>query len=389
MKKITEIINSLQISETMFSNAEEKYISVAKFLMEKIGGANVYTQGSFAIGATTRPYKDGKELSYDIDLILEVERNKLEQDGDELLKEVYNILNENVLYKGKLELGEKSITIKYADIDGIGFTLDVVPAVKESIDVKEELIAVGGKEEYINDAVAISSLDKTDKDGWYTATPKGYIKWFEEINFPYKMHLFENMQRDKYGKIVYNSIEEVPYYKIKTPVQEAVQFFKRVRDIYYSKRKQYDKRPISAIITTIVASVASRNSNYRLTVVDLIMDVIKELKTYNEYNFLTEEEFYVNYPNYVDIKKNNGKWEMINPTNPKDNLVDSWNSDKSISKLFFEWLDIIDEEVAKIIANPKDIILYENLFGTEVVSKLLGNEIKENILEGPKPYGEC
>lgn len=388
-KEIKEIINSLQISETMFKNAEEKYTAVAKLLMEKIGGADVYIQGSFAIGTTTRPYKEGKELAYDIDLILEVDRNKSKQDGDELLEEVYNILSENGLYNGKLERGKKSITIKYADIDGIGFTLDVVPAVKESLDVKQELIAEGGKKEYVNDAIAISSLDKSDRDGWYTATPKGYSKWFADINLPYKMYLFENMQIDKYGKVIYNSIEEVPRYKIKTVVQETVQFFKRVRDIYYSKSKQYDKRPISAIITTIVASVASRNSNYGLTIIDLIREVIKELKTYNELNLLTEGEFYVNYPNSVDIKKVNGKWEMTNPTNPRDNLVDSWNNDESISKLFFDWLDIIDEEVAKIIANPKDIVLYENLFGTEFVSKLLGKKTKENTLEGPKPYGEC
>lgn len=389
MDKINEIIKSLQISETMFKNAEEKYTSVAKLLMEKIGGAYVYTQGSFAIGTTTRPYKDGKDLSYDIDLILEVDRNKSELDGDELLEEVYNILNENGLYNGKLERWDKSITINYADIDGIGFTLDVVPAVKESSDVKQDLIAAGGKEEYIKDAIAISSLDRSDKKGWYTATPKGYIKWFEEINLPYKKYLFENMQRDKSGKVIYNSIEEVPHYKMKTPVQETVQFFKRVRDIYYSKRKEYDKRPISAIITTIVASVASRNSNYGLSTIDLIRKVITELKTYNMFNSLKEEEFYINYPNSVDIKKINGKWEMINPTNPKDNLVDSWNNDESISELFFDWLDIIDKEVAKIIADPTNTVLYENLLGVKAIREALGMTQKENTTKGPKPYGEC
>lgn len=388
MDKINEIIKSLQISETMFKNAEEKYTSVAKLLMEKIGGADVYPQGSFAIGTTTRPYKDGKDLSYDIDLILEIDRNKSELDGDELLEEVYNILNENGLYNGKIERGEKSITINYADIDGIGFTLDVVPAVKESLDVKQDLIDAGGKEKYIKDSIAISSLDKSDRDGWYTATPKGYRRWFEEINSPYKKHLFESLQRDKTGKVIYNSIDDVPHYKMKTPVQETVQFFKRVRDIYYSKRKEYDKRPISAIITTIVASVASRNSNYGLSTIDLIRKVITELKTYNMFNSLKEEEFYINYPNSVDIKKINGKWEMINPTNPKDNLVDSWNNDESISELFFDWLDVIDKEVAKIIANPTNTVLYENLLGVKAIGEALGITQKENTTKGPKPYGE-
>ena len=188
--------------------------------------------------------------------------------------------------------------------------------------------------------------------------------------------------------MIYNSIDDVPHFKMKTPVQKTVQFFKRVRDIYYSKRKEYDKRPISAIITTIVASVASRNSNYGLSTIDLIRTVITELKTYNMFNSLKEEEFYINYPNSVDINKINGKWEMINPTNPKDNLVDSWNNDESISELFFDWLDVIDKEVAKIISNPTNTVLYENLLGVKAIGEALGMTQKENTTKGPKPYGE-
>ena len=38
-------------------------------------------------------------------------------------------------------------------------------------------------------------------------------------------------------------------------------------------------------------------------------------------------DFLLNNENYskVTISKNNGKWEMWNPVNPIDNLVDSWN----------------------------------------------------------------
>ena len=79
---------------------------------------------------------------------------------------------------------------------------------------------------------------------------------------------------------------------------------------------------------------------------------------------------------------------MINPTNPKDNLVDSWNNDESISELFFDWLDVIDKEVAKIISNPTNTVLYENLLGVKAIGEALGMTQKENTTKGPKPYGE-
>lgn len=389
MNDFKKIVKNLEINETMFNNAKEKYEAVANFLSEKLDCANVYTQGSFAIGTTVRPYKGGEELSYDIDLILEVERNKLNQNGADLLDEVYNILNENGMYKGKLEKGEKSITIKYADVDGIGFNLDIVPAITESDAIKQELVEMGCKAEYAKEAIAISSLDKADTDNWYTAIPRAYRRWFENINAPYKNHIFESIRHDKYGKVIYNSIEEVPHYKIKTPVQEVVQILKRLRDVHYYKIDKYEDKPISAIITTMVATVASRNTNYELSTIDLLKKVIMELKIYNMYNSLSIENFYINYPNCIDIVKENGEWKMINPVNPKDNLVDAWNKDKEISDLFFEWLSVMEKEVEKIVFNSDDKVIYENLFGSKYISKVFGTTIKENKIKGPKPYGEC
>ena len=383
------ILKNLEISETMFTNANDKYLAVAKLLYEKMNGAIVYPQGSFAIGTTVRPYKGGEDLSYDIDLILVVDRDKASLTGSYLLNDIYEILISNDLYKGKLEKSDKSITINYADIEGIGFNLDIVPAVIESDEIKKELLEQGCKYEYVQDAISISSLDEKDKNGWYTAIPKAYFSWFEDINSPYKNYMFEKIKRDKYGKVVYNSIEEVPHYKIKTPVQEVVQIIKRLRDVHYYKIDEYDKKPISAILTTIVAKVAFRNKNYEITTFDLLRKVIMELKNYKLCSSLSKDDFQIRYPGCVDIFIEDKKWKMINPVNPKDNLVDSWNKDRKVSVLFFEWLDIIEKELGKLLINSEDVLTYENLFGSKFISKILGLEFKNNDVEGPKPYGEC
>ena len=201
--------------------------------------------------------------------------------------------------------------------------------------------------------------------------------------------MFEKIKRDKYGKVVYNSIEEVPHYKIKTPVQEVVQIIKRLRDVHYYKIDEYDKKPISAILTTIVAKVAFRNKNYEITTFDLLRKVIMELKNYKLCSSLSKDDFQIRYPGCVDIFIEDNKWKMINPVNPKDNLVDSWNKDRKVSVLFFEWLDIIEKELGKLLINSEDVLTYENLFGSKFISKILGLEFKNNDVEGPKPYGEC
>lgn len=388
-EEISKLLMSLDISDDMFRTAVERYTSIGNLLDEKLGGATVYPQGSFSIGTTTLPYKKGKDCSYDIDLIVEVYQKKEDINGEVLLQQVYDILNEDKNYKGNISKYEKSVTIEYAEKNGVGFNLDIVPAVEEEQEIKDELINLGGEKKYVDSAIAISSLDKEDKRGWYTAIPKGYKDWFEEINKPYKNSLFERL-RNQNGKVIYCSIEDVPRYKIKTSVQKVIQILKRIRDIYFYKRDKESKKPISAIITTIVAEIAEEAKDYNITTVDLLMKVLSSLKVYSEYETKSLFDFQQSYPDYKKIRKENGEWKMINPVNPKDNLVDAWNDkeDKNeTSKLFFEWVRFLEKQFAELIKEPNECN-YENLFGTKIVDKTFGISEKENIVEGPKPYGE-
>lgn len=120
------------------------------------------------------------------------------------------------------------------------------------------------------------------------------------------------------------------------------------------------------------------------------MKVLSSLKVYSEYETKSLFDFQQSYPDYKKIRKENGEWKMINPVNPKDNLVDAWNDkeDKNeTSKLFFEWVRFLEKQFAELIKEPNECN-YENLFGTKIVDKTFGISEKENIVEGPKPYGE-
>lgn len=50
IKNITKVVEQLDISPSLYKNAVEKYNNLAKFLNEKGIEADIYPQGSFALG---------------------------------------------------------------------------------------------------------------------------------------------------------------------------------------------------------------------------------------------------------------------------------------------------------------------------------------------------
>ncbi len=55
IKNITKVVEQLDISPSLYKNAIEKYKNLANLLSEKGLDANIYPQGSFALGTVVRP----------------------------------------------------------------------------------------------------------------------------------------------------------------------------------------------------------------------------------------------------------------------------------------------------------------------------------------------
>jgi hypothetical protein len=82
---LEEIIGKLDILPSKYQQAVEHYESVGKWLDEdnfKLQPYNstIFPQGSFRLGTVIRPWRDGKDADYDIDLVcrLEINKNKIE-----------------------------------------------------------------------------------------------------------------------------------------------------------------------------------------------------------------------------------------------------------------------------------------------------------------------
>jgi hypothetical protein len=384
-RDILKIISQLDITPTMYQNAVSKYTSIAKYLENNGIEAAMYPQGSFALGTVVRPNTKDPNAEYDLDLICQLRNTRDDLTAVELRKKVEDILTSSDLYGGKLTIYDKCFTIKYADVNGVGFSIDIVPAVAENEENKMRLRLKSKNPNLIENAIAIPKHCEKNYN-WITNNPKGYRLWFENINAPfqeasrmqYRQMLFEE------NRSIYDSVEEIPEELDRSALQRVIQILKYHRDMYYVKLKNGDDiKPISAILSTIVARISSSVLT-NISVFDLLHYVLNEFSTYAEHQILTEESFAERYQGKSVIEKKGGKWIIVNPANPEDNLADQWNQDASIPKHFFVWTKAVREDlIDSLQMSDEDFrAKAETAFGLMTVANAWGSKYNK---VAPKP----
>lgn len=382
---ILKIIAQLDITPTMYKNAANKYTSIAKYLENNGIEADMYPQGSFALGTVVRPNAKDPNAAYDLDFVCQLRIIRNDLTAAELRKKVEDILTGSDLYGGKLTIYDKCFTIEYADVGDVGFSIDIVPAADENEENKMRLRSKSKNPGLINTAIAIPKYCEKNYN-WMTNNPKGYRAWFEDINAPfqaanrmqYRQMLFEE------NRSVYASVEEIPEDLDRSAMQRVIQILKYHRDMFYSKFKNGDDiKPISAIINTIVARISSSVSA-SISVFDLLNYVLGEFATYAERQTLTEEKFAERYQGKNVIGRKSGKWIIENPANPEDNLADQWNQDASIPTQFYAWAKAVREDlIDSLQMSDEDFrVRAETAFGLKAVASAWGT--KYNMV-APKP----
>lgn len=382
---ILKIVAQLDITPTMFKNADEKYRHLAEFLTEHGVEADFYPQGSFALGTVVKPSAKDPNAAYDLDAICQVRAIKDDIAPSELWQMIQEALESSEVYRSRLTVYDKCLTIQYADVGEYGFSIDIVPAADETDKKKEELRSESTMPYLMDTAIAIPKKTSCGHC-WITNNPKGYRKWFEEINAPFaefsrnsfRLKLFEN------NSMVFDSVEDIPTGLERSSVQRVIQLLKYHRDVYFSKRKDGDDiKPISAIINTLVARIAQKVSP-ALSVFELLDIVTAELATYSKQQFLDEGTFSKSYVGKDVILRQGGQWKIMNPANPQDNLADAWNKDPSIPFWFFKWAGFVrDDLISSLHLDEAEFrTKAENALGPANVQKVWGDRYKR---VAPKP----
>ncbi len=342
----------LDISPTKYKEAVDHYTAVGSWLDDGNFGVSVslYPQGSFKLGTVVRPLKDGKECDYDIDLVCELQADKSSTTPKTIKQGVGSRLQEHGTYREMLEdEGKRCWTLNYAESDGIGFHMDVLPATPEDRQAISQILASGVTPDQAAQAIAITDRNGNGGYAWSTSNPKGFADWFQErqkaifeqLFFDQKQILFSENQR------AFASVEDVPDQLVKTPLQRAIQLLKRHRDQRFVGHGLEDSKPISMIITMLAASLYQGEPDVLTALSNIVRALDQHAQLLNPgftFSEQAREEF------SLITRTDDGKWHIPNPVNRNENFADRWheNGDKR-ARAFFQWVswarqDLVDVE---------------------------------------------
>lgn len=336
---LEDLAEELAVPSSRYEDAERSYKSLGDWLhrdASTLRGFNpqVYVQGSFRLGTTIRPASDEEE--YDIDSVCEflaLDKGRLTQ---QRLKELLGFEIE-AYRKAKgmvkpLREGRRCWVLDYAD--GAQFHMDVVPALPNGADVRVLLENSGIDARWTATAIAITDNKRWDYEvltrDWPRSNPKGYAEWFRSrmaaVLAERKRRLVEGFRA---------SVEDVPDYKVRTPLQASVMILKRHRDHCFSDRPEV--RPISVIITTLAAHSYEGEGTIGRALAAILGGMDKFI--------LRREDRY---------------W-IPNPTDPLENFADKWAEHPERADAFFEWLHRAREEFAYAARSTDRGVISETL----------------------------
>lgn len=345
------LAESLDIPPNKYKEAVERYGAVGKWLEEgEYDGCTdtptVGPQGSFRLGTVVRPLRDGKEADYDIDLVCQLPQDKATTDPGNLKMAVGDRLKENADYAEMLdEEGRRCWTLQYAEKDGVGFHVDILPSVPDHDLGRQSLTVHGVDWQYAQHAIATTEKDKAAgthswKDGG--SNPEGFAKWFDGINKPTFARIVAAKKRLLYerSRAVYCSVAEVPDALVRTPLQQAIQILKRHRDRRFLRHKWGEDKPKSMIITTLAARAYQGDPD----VYTALLGIVDRLELYalllKPGAFLTKDMA------AHLIERQEDRWRIPNPVNPGENFADRWNDPGSHgAEAFFQWVSWVKQDI--------------------------------------------
>jgi hypothetical protein len=332
---LERVAAELDVPQGRYEEATRRYKSVGDWLGRdesalKDFAPEVYVQGSFRLGTPIRPVNDGEH--YDIDLVCELYISKASVTQQELKR----------LLGGEMQLYAKQHNMKRASesrrcwtldyADGAQFHLDALPAIPDAARKRARLEARHLSTAWVETAIAITDVDhplyELQCDEWPHSNPKGYTNWFRS-----RMKEAFERQRAAMALEAKANVEDVPSYRVKTPLQQAVQILKRHRDIRFAADP--DNKPISVIITTLAGLSYGGESNvgYALQAILASMD--------------------------SHIETRDGVAWIPNPTDAEENFADRWEQYPERKRRFFEWLQAARDDLQRLGALGNRELLVE------------------------------
>ncbi len=325
---LAALAEELDISDTRYEQAEQSYTSLGRWLNRQESTIRrydpvVYVQGSFALGTVIKPLNEDED--YDVDAVCELRALGKAQLTQQQLKSMLGV--EIEAYRRSqamvkpLHEGRRCWTLNYAD--GAQFHMDVVPALPNGAAVRRMLEARSLDASRASTAIAITDNERLDyrqiTDDWPRSNPKGYLEWF-------KSRMIDVLTERKrvLAKSINATVEQIPDYKVRTPLQHSIMILKRHRDMMFAK-DEINCCPISIIITTLAAHAYGGEED----VADALLSILSGMERYI-------------------LRDRSNRAVIPNPSDPMENFADKWSEHPEREQAFYRWLRQAQSDYAQV-----------------------------------------
>jgi hypothetical protein len=311
-KLLNIIVDSLDIPKSYYIKAVERHKSVGEWLCRPesklaIFNPSVHSQGSFRYGTVVRPLLATAEYDLDNVTTLEISKTTFSQ---KQLKQLYGA--EVIAYakaRGMIAPIEKNRCWRLRYSDEASFHLDALPCIIEEENVIQAIITRGVPPEWARLAVAITDKRHPEYDritrALLTSNPRGFARWFEQRVRPWALSHIRSLVDQR----LYASVQEVPPYEWKTPLQRSIQLLKRHRDVMFLSNPAV--APISMIITNLATHAYAGETDLWAALTTIVREM----------------------PKFV----NQSRPRVPNPADPAEDYADKWAKNPVLEENFWSW----------------------------------------------------
>lgn len=353
---IDQIVEELAVPQDRFDQAERRYKDLGEFLHREESKVRdfdpeVYIQGSFALGTPIKPASTDED--YDLDIVVvfrSLSKPEISQaDLRSLLKVELEAYRKARGIQSKVEESRRCCTLEYAD--GAQFHMDVLPAVQNEANMRVVLSGVMADHSLAEGAIAITDSDNVASyhhitDDWPRSNPRGFASWFKERQIA-QLNERRRAFLDAQGKVT-ASVEDVPVFRVRTPLQSAIMVLKRHRDEWFADQDK-DLKVISVILTTLATHAYTGENR----VSEAISKILRDM--------------------HLAIKVRNGVFWIENPTDPTENFADRWEEFPKRRDAFYAWLEAAQSHFGAVTGFSDASNVLNELAGG------LGNSIVESV----------
>ncbi len=347
-KALETLVSLIQVPDAQQESAQRSYTSVGNWLDRptstlKSFNPNVYIQGSFRLGTATRPATEDDE--YDVDLVCELRMLKSSVSQAALKRalrfELQSYADAQAMSAPKD--GRRCVTLVYAD--SAKFHLDALPALPDGSTQRLALNRAGLSANFAETSIAITDRENPNfnviADDWPHSNPKGFAAWFLS-----RMQVVFSSRKAAIALNSRASVEDIPDYKVVTPLQAAIQILKRHRDLAFAGDPE--NRPISIILTTLSAHAYGQQTTIGAALEAILIGMDSQVK-----------------------KRGSVTW-IENPSDPRENFADKWEDNPEREVAFFRWLSDARRDFASIAETISTAQAFDRLelrYGKTLVDK--------------------